>query len=138
MQILASAQHVSLGAEVGDIDDERIALEAAARIAIPLTNACRQMRPPLHHDVALPALALADIVVHRDAARRLHNAPEAAAIGGAKLRQPESEAAIRQGAIFRAVMAGGSGGGFGRGGVVAPGGGPPGVPSPPGTHPGFW
>src|SRR4051794_4533300 len=63
------------------------------------------MRSIIHHDVALPALALTDIVVHRDAARRLHNAPEAAAIGGAKLRQPESEAAIRQGAIFRTVMA---------------------------------
>src|SRR5262245_9293355 len=105
MQILARPQHVGLGAEIGDVDDERIALEAAARVAIPLTDTGRQMRPPVHHDVALPALTLPDVVKHRDAARRLHDAAEAAAIGGAKFGQPEGEAAIRQRAIFRTVMA---------------------------------
>src|SRR5262249_48289449 len=93
MQVLARAQHVCLGAEVGDVDDERIALEAPARIAVPLADGRRQMRPSVHHDVALPALALADVVKHRDAAWRLHDAPEAAAIGGAKLGQPQPQAA---------------------------------------------
>ncbi len=60
----------------------------------------------VHDDAALPALALADVVDDRDAARRLHDAAEAAAaIAGAELRQAEREAAVRQRTVLRPVMA---------------------------------
>src|SRR5262249_47601049 len=76
-----------------------------ARIAKPLADLGWQMRAAVHHDGALPALALADVVVHRDAARRLHDPAEAAAaIAGAELRQPDGQAAVRQRAILGAVM----------------------------------
>src|SRR5207237_1735232 len=42
-------------------------------IAPPLADVRRQMRAPVHDDIALETLALADVVVHADAARRLHN-----------------------------------------------------------------
>src|SRR5215471_5149687 len=64
------------------------------------------MRAAVHHDVALPALALADVVVHRDATRRLHDPAEAAAaIAGPELWQPDGQAAVGQCAILRAIMA---------------------------------
>ena len=71
---------------------------------IPLADVGRQMRAAVHHDVALPALALADVVEHRDAAGRLHDAAEAAG-RGAELGQPEGQAAVRQRAVLRTVMA---------------------------------
>src|SRR4051812_46729364 len=63
------------------------------------------MRAAVHHDVALPALALPDVVVHGDAARRLHDPSEAAAaVAGAELRQPDGQAAVRQCAILGAIV----------------------------------
>ena len=62
MKVLARALVVGLRTEVGDVDDEGVALPTPARIAIPLAHAGRQMRPPVHYDIALPALTLADVV----------------------------------------------------------------------------
>src|SRR6202049_3987900 len=76
----------------------------AARAAIPLADVARQVRAAVHHDVALPALALADVVEDRDAARRLHDAAEAAG-GAAKLRQAAGEAALAERTVFRAIAA---------------------------------
>jgi hypothetical protein len=42
---------------------------------------------PVHDDIALPPLALTDVVEHRDAARALHDTAEVADTA-AKLRQP--------------------------------------------------
>src|SRR2546430_12146650 len=47
MKVLASALVVGLRTEVGDVDNEGVALPTPARIAIPLAHAGRQMRPPV-------------------------------------------------------------------------------------------
>ena len=64
---------------------------------------------PSIDDIALPPLALADVVEHRDAAGRLHDSPEADAIGdrseGADLRQPAHQAAHRQRGVLRTIIA---------------------------------
>ncbi len=60
------------------------------------------MRTSVHDDAALPALSLTDVVSDRDAARCLHDAPEADA---AKIGQPAGQAAIRQRAVLGIVMA---------------------------------
>src|SRR5215831_19084533 len=62
------------------------------------------MRAPVHHDIALPALALADIVEDRDAARRLDDLAEAAAESGAEFRQSAGQTALGERNIFRAVV----------------------------------
>src|SRR5437763_14410855 len=62
------------------------------------------MRAPVHDDVTLPALALSHVVEDRDAAWRLHDPAEASG-HGSKLGQPGGQAAIRQRAVLRAIMA---------------------------------
>src|SRR5207244_7482191 len=80
----------------------RIALPAATRIAVPLADAGREMRPSIHDDVALPTLALTHVVEDRDTARRLHDPSEADV---SKLGQPAGQAALRQGGVLRAILA---------------------------------
>src|SRR5215470_5302803 len=104
MKVLTRALVIGLLTEVGDVDDQRVALPTSARVAVPLAHAGRQMRPPVYDDVALPALTLPDVVKDRDTARSLHDPAEAASCG-AELRQPQSQTAIRQGAILRSIMA---------------------------------
>src|SRR6516225_3902464 len=55
----------------------------------------------VHHDVALPALALSHVVEDRDAAGCLHDAPETDA---AELGQPAGQAALRQRGVLRSIM----------------------------------
>src|SRR5690348_14993714 len=105
MQVVARAQEIGFGAEVRNINDESIAVPVAARIAVPLADACGKMWASVHNDVALPALALTDVIKHGDAAGRLHNAAEAAAVGCSEFGQAASEATVRQGAIFRIIVA---------------------------------
>src|SRR5262245_43886462 len=45
MQVLARATIIVLRTEVRNVDHERIALPAAARVAVPLADAGRQVRP---------------------------------------------------------------------------------------------
>ena len=79
---------------------------AAARVAEPLADAGRQVRASVHHDAALPALALTHVIGDGDAARRLHDPAEAAAaVAGAELGQPDGQAAVRQRAVLRIVVA---------------------------------
>src|SRR5262249_62172904 len=96
VQVLARAKEIGLRTEVGDVDDERIALPMAARVAEPLTDRGRQVGAPVHDDVALPPLALIDVVEYRDAAGGLYDAAEAAAEKAAKLGQPVVQAAVSQ------------------------------------------
>src|SRR5262249_29663679 len=74
MQVLACPEHVGLGTEVGHVDHERITFPVTAGVAEPLTDVGRQVRTSVHHDSALPALALVYVVEDRDATRRLHDA----------------------------------------------------------------
>src|SRR5215831_15734482 len=60
------------------------------------------MRAPVHHYIALPSLSLTDVVVDRDAAWRLDNAPEGVA---AKLGEPSGQAAHRRWDVLRTIMA---------------------------------
>src|SRR5882672_11864704 len=101
MQILARALKIGLRTEVRHVDDEAIALPVAARVAVPLANVGRQMRASVHDDVALPPLALAHVVEHRDAVWRLHDTPEADA---AELRKAPGQAALPQRGVLRTVM----------------------------------
>src|SRR5438105_629880 len=89
--------------EVRHVDHEGVALPAAARIAIPLADRSRQVRASVHDDVALPPLALADIVEDRNAAGCLHD-PAVAAGAVAELGQSAGQAAVRQVTVLRAVM----------------------------------
>src|SRR5262245_38275942 len=105
VQVLARAAIVGFRTEVGHVDNERVALPMAARVAEPLTDVGRQVRASVHDDVALPPLALTHVVSDRNAAWRLHDAAEAAAaVAGAKLRQPEGQAAVGQRAVFWTIM----------------------------------
>src|SRR5215471_5637194 len=77
MQVLTRALKIGLRAEVCHVDDERIVLPVAPRVAIPLADVSGQVRPPVHDDVALPPLTLTHVIKDRDAARCLHNPAEA-------------------------------------------------------------
>src|SRR5262249_30356147 len=76
MQVLARAQVVRFRREIGDVDDERVALPTTARVPPPLTELWGQMRPPSHGDDALPPLSLEGVVENRYGSRGLYNAPE--------------------------------------------------------------
>jgi hypothetical protein len=52
------------------------------------------MGAAVHDDVALPPLALVQVVVHRDAVGHLHDAAKAAAEQAAKVGQPPVQAAV--------------------------------------------
>src|SRR5437763_1186678 len=103
MQILPPAAKIDLRAEVRYVNDERVALPTAARVAVPLADAGRQMRPPIHDDIALQSLPLAHVVVHRDAARSLDDAPEAAAGPVAEFEEPKSQTAVRERSVLGTV-----------------------------------
>src|SRR5215475_2200832 len=62
VQILPRTLVIGLGTEVRHVDNERIALPAAARVAVPLAYVRRQVRAPVHDDVPLPPLPLTDVV----------------------------------------------------------------------------
>ena len=85
---------IGLGTEIRHVDHERSALPAAARVAVPLAYVGRKVRAPVHDDVTLPPLPLTDVVEDRDAARRLHDAAEAAVVGS-KFGKPAGQAALR-------------------------------------------
>src|ERR1700730_16681511 len=104
MQVLARSLEIGLRTEVRHVDDEGVALPAATRVAIPLADVGRQMRAPVHDDVPLPPLALAHVVEDRDAALCLHDPPVAAG-PAAKLGQSAGQAAVRQVAVLRTIMA---------------------------------
>src|SRR5262249_21852738 len=104
VQVFTRPLEVGLRAEIRHVDDEGAALPVSARVAIPLTDAGRQVRAPTHDDVALPPLALADVVEDRDATRGLHDAAEAANTA-AELRQPGGQATVGRRAILRTIMA---------------------------------
>src|ERR1700681_2767139 len=104
MQVLARALKIGLPTEVRNVDHERIAFPMATRVTIPLADAGRQMRTAVHDDVPLPALALTHVVEHRDSALCLHDSAEAAG-RGSKFGQPANQAAIRQRAVLRIIVA---------------------------------
>src|SRR5262249_3403797 len=58
VQILARSLEIGLWTEIRHVDHERIALPVSARVPKPLANTGRQMRTPIHDDIALPPLAL--------------------------------------------------------------------------------
>src|SRR5262249_54740812 len=105
MQALARASIIGFRTEIGDIDDEGIALPAATRVAIPLADTGRQVGACVHDDIPLPPLPLAHVVEHRDAAGGLHDPPEAPAEGGSEFGQPKGQAAISQSSILWTVEA---------------------------------
>src|SRR5581483_1650015 len=104
VQIFARTLEICFGTEIRDVDDQGISLPVATRIAIPLANSRGQVRASVHDDVALPALALADVVEHGDPARGLDDATETAG-SAAEFGQSAGQAAVGQCAIFRAVAA---------------------------------
>src|SRR5207245_9079770 len=64
MQVLARALIISLRTEVRHVDHQRIALPMAARVAVPLAEAGRQVRTSVHDDVPLPPFPLTHIDDH--------------------------------------------------------------------------
>src|SRR5262249_24299523 len=105
VEVLARALKIGLRAGICHVDDERINFPMPARVAIPLADVGRQVRAPVHDDVALPALPPTHVVEYRDASGGLHDPPEASAERGSKFGQPLGQAAVRQRAILRAVVA---------------------------------
>src|SRR5215471_18390649 len=65
MHVLARALKIRLRAEVRHVDDERVTLPVTTGVTVPLANMCRQVRTPIHDDVALPPLPLTHIVEDR-------------------------------------------------------------------------
>src|ERR1700730_17347307 len=100
MQVVTGAHEVALRREIGDVDDQRITLPAATRVAEPLTDGWRKMRAPVHGDDALPPLPLANIVEDRHRAGVIHDAPVAT-----KIWQQGAHATLRHAAVLRAVGA---------------------------------
>ena len=47
VQVFGGSQEAALGGKIGGVDDQRLPLPAAPRIAVPLTNARRKMRTPV-------------------------------------------------------------------------------------------
>src|SRR5207245_178482 len=103
VHVLARAEEIGLRAEVGHVDHKRVALPVAARIAEPLADTGRQVRAPVHDDVALPALALIQVVEHRDTTRRLDDSPVAAAEQTAEVGQSAVQTAVSQPVIRLAI-----------------------------------
>src|SRR5438874_2676068 len=77
----------------------------AAGVAEPLTDTGRQVGAPVHDDVPLPALALIQVVEHRDAAGCLHDSAIAPAEQASKIGQPAVQAAVCQPVVLRAITA---------------------------------
>ncbi len=75
----------------------------ATGVAIPLANIGRQVRASVHDDVALPPLALPDVVEDGDAAGRLHD-PAKAPGRASKLGQPARQTALCQGTVLWTVI----------------------------------
>src|SRR5258708_1255381 len=78
VQAFTRPLEVGLRAEVRHVDDEGVAPQVATRVAVPLANARRKMGTIVKHNVALPSLALTNVVEDRDAARGLHDATKTA------------------------------------------------------------
>src|SRR5262245_29104682 len=104
VQVLARALEIGLQTEVRHIDDESVAVPASARVAIPLADAGREMRPSVHDNVALPALPLTHVVEDRDAAWRLHDPTEASAERGAEFGQAAGQTTLPQRHVLRAIV----------------------------------
>src|SRR5262249_43809324 len=105
MQVLACAPIIGFRTEIRHVDYEGITLPMAARVAKPLADVSRQMGAPVHDNISLPALPLTHVIEHRDAARRLHDPAKAPAECGSKLGQPARQAALRQTAVVRTIIA---------------------------------
>src|SRR5205809_542274 len=71
MQVLAGTPELLPRAEIGDVDDERVALPAPARIARPLPHRGCRLRSAGNWNDAREPLSLTRIVVDRHDARRL-------------------------------------------------------------------
>jgi hypothetical protein len=96
---LAAAVRAAHARTPWNVDHKRTALPMAARVAIPLTDVSREVWAPVHHDVPLPALPLAHVVEHRDAAGCLYDSPGAPAertLRQPKYGQPEGQAAVHR------------------------------------------
>jgi hypothetical protein len=52
MKVLAGTKKFSFRAEIRDVDHEGIAIPAATRVAVPLTDTGRQVGTLVHHNVA--------------------------------------------------------------------------------------
>src|SRR5258706_6997259 len=100
MQVLARSPEVCLGAEVGDVDDQRITFPAAARVPPPEADRRREMRCSVHGDGTMPSLALACVIENRNRSRRLHNLAEAT-----EIRQDRRQTTLRQATVLRSVRA---------------------------------
>ena len=82
-----------LGREVGGLDDQGVALPAAARIAVPQTDPGRRMAAA-QVDGALVSLALPGVVADGDGVLALHDAAEPVQVGRAPRHAPVAQALI--------------------------------------------
>src|SRR5215471_7526963 len=105
MQVLACAPIIGFRTEIRHVDYERIAFPMAARVAKPLADVSRQMGAPVHDNISLPALPLTHVIEHRDSSGRLHDSAKASAECGSKLGKPTRQAALRQTAVLRTIVA---------------------------------
>ena len=98
LQVLGGAAERELRREIRGLDDQRIALEAAARVAVAEADVARRMAPA-QIDHALVALALPGVDADRDGVRPLHDAAEPV-----EVRRRSPHAAVAQALILRAVV----------------------------------
>src|SRR6266705_2434143 len=97
---------IRLLGEIGDVDDESIPFPPAKCVSVPLADVFGQMRTVRNRDDPTETLALADVVVNRDGATRLHNSFHTAETSGLEQhRQITSEAALWSAPVLWAVGA---------------------------------
>src|SRR4051812_20578514 len=105
MQVFAGSYIFSLRREIGDVDDQRIALPSSPRISPPLPNGRWQMRRRRDRNHAAPSLTLTGVVVDVHHARRLHDPAVHTGEAAGKFRQNAAHAPLAQAAVLRAVGA---------------------------------
>ena len=99
LQVLGGAADGKLRREIRGLDDQRIALEAAARVAVAEADVARRMAPAQIDD-ALESLALPGVDADRDRVRPLHDAAESG-----EVRFRSRHAAVAHALILGAVVA---------------------------------
>ena len=100
MQVLARALEFPLRTEIRDVDNERVSLPPAARIAVPEADVGCSVLAAVHGHHANKPLSLSRIVINAHLSRRLHDL-----IDGAEIRKKPGETTLGQRAVLGAVGA---------------------------------
>src|SRR5512132_3230036 len=100
MQVFVRSLEIRLRREVRDVNDQRVALPTASRVAPPLANGRGKVRGRSDRDLAKASLARAEVVIDRHHAGSLHDSTESAN-EITKIRKRAAETALAEAAVLR-------------------------------------